>query len=201
METPFPITTYHGEYQKEWTKTWTNVGDAWQFFDTKHEIVLDQDVYQWHGEFGFYTEYSQFLTLSGPDNDWGAFKLVGLMQIDKGCNLKKVCGQVTTRENDVRSFVAKGKVVERYRKSLRVKNYGPPDVYCIPVKVHQHKINLILIIVNNNRFEVYFLKGKADVGKRSQVPGMEDFYFWENISKVFTNIAKVLEDGFKFCGL
>ena len=77
-------------------------------------MLLDNDgaPYAWDGDFGF---YNLFPMLAGPRNDWGAFDLVGLLQIDKGRNIHKVCGSVTTRDNDLRFFVAMGKKVREHQ--------------------------------------------------------------------------------------
>lgn len=128
----FPITRYEREYRPTWTRRWTRInGDSgsWQFFAHARDIVLDNDgePYTWKGEFGF---RGLFPMLAGPRNDWGAFDLVGLLQLDEDCNLKKACGCVTLNDNDLRFFVAAGRTVEGHRDADMYRL--TPDVFCIP---------------------------------------------------------------------
>ena len=101
----FPITRYEGEYRPTWTRCWTRIGGdggSWQFFGHARDIVLDNggEPYTWKGEFGF---RGLFPMLAGPRNDWGAFDLVGLLQLDKDCNLKRVCGCACSMAGAARS--------------------------------------------------------------------------------------------------
>lgn len=187
----FPITRYEGEYRPTWTRRWTRiggVGGSWQFFGHARDIVLDNDgePYTWKGEFGF---HGLFPMLAGPRNDWGAFDLVGLLQLDKRRKLKKACGCVTLSDNDLRYFVAAGRTVDGHRD---VHMYRlTPDVFCIPGT--GGKVSLTLVTMNKNRVEVYFLSGRGtgEQGIRSQLPGMQEFYRAAIIKTFFANITKL----------
>ena len=187
----FPITRYEGDYRPTWTRRWTRIGGAggsWQYFDRARDILLDNDgePYTWEGEFGF---YNLFPMLAGPRDDWGAFNLVGLLQMDENYKIRKACGCVTLRKNDLNQFVAAGKTIKRHRD---VDMYRlTPDVYCIPGT--GGTISLTLVAMNKKRTEVYFLSGRntEDICIRSQLPGMPEFYRAAGIKRFFGNLANL----------
>lgn len=129
----FPITCYDGDYRPTWLRNWTRLGGesgSWQFFGHARDIIPDNSgaPYPWDGDYGFYNDHVP--TLAGPRNDWGAFHLVGLLQIDRGCNVHKACGSVTLIENDLRFFVHAGSTVDEHRDKNVYRM--TPDVFCIP---------------------------------------------------------------------
>ncbi len=185
----FPITRYEGEYRPTWTRRWTRIGGtagSWQFFGFPRDILLDNDgePYTWKGEFGF---HGLFPMLAGPRNDWGAFNLMGLLQLDSHGSICKACGCVTLRENDLNQFVAAGRTVRGHRDTDMYRL--TPDVYCIPGT--GGKISLTLVTINRMRTEVYFLGGRDTGDIRSQLPGLPEFYRAATIKRFFGNLANL----------
>lgn len=112
-------------------------------------MILDNGgaPYAWDGDFGFYT---LFPMLAGPRSDWGAFDLVGLLQLDSGRNIYKACGSVTLRENDLGFFIAAGNKVREHRVMDMYRM--TPDVYCIPGV--GGRISLTIVTMNKKPIEV-----------------------------------------------
>ncbi len=187
MTCKFPITKYEGDYNPHWTREWTNIdGDA-VYFTSPRDIIVEED-FPWDGRFGI---RSNFPPLAVPTDDWGAFSLVGFLQIGVIGNpeVHKICGEVSYQRNDITSFVEAGEKINRYRQSLETDLNG--YVYCIPgtgkgdvVKT----ISLTLVVTNWNRVEVYFLRGVRG-GVKSRLPGMRTFYGKQKISKFFSDLA------------
>lgn len=149
----FPITRYTGEYVRGWTNNWVHVGGAFQFFAKPWEMVVDNDGrgFAWDDpDFGY---YAGEWTRCGIHDDWGAFHLAGLVQINaKNGSLRKACGLVSVSPNNLRMFRRVGKRMDDMRQSLWAEYleslgedapYGlrqrvtkapwyAPDVYCIP---------------------------------------------------------------------
>lgn len=101
----FPITQYEGGYRPTWTRRWTRIGGrngSWQFFSDARDTRPDNDgePYTWEGEFGWYNLIRPML--AGPNNDWGAFDLVGLLQMEQSGELIKACGCISLQPNDLR---------------------------------------------------------------------------------------------------
>lgn len=103
----FPITEYTGPYKDEWTNTWHKFGAGYQFFAKPLEFVVDNDGrgFGW-GDLkldGRKTPY-------GRDDNWGAFHLAGLLQIDPKIDdadefkLCRACGLVSVSDNYLRMF-------------------------------------------------------------------------------------------------
>lgn len=188
-----PITTYEGEYMPEWTRTWTEIGGSCHYFTYPRDIAVDEEEFPWHGKYGL---PSNFLPLAIPTEDWGAFKMIGLLQVDMVGNIYKICGEVSVSLNNVRSFVAAGNQIlckirqDRQDKTLRIYNRY---VYCIPGtgKGDVNKIiSLTLVAMNGSRVEVYFLRGGLqDETMRSRLPGMETFYKKQRIKKVLSQVV------------
>ena len=184
----FPITRYEGDYRPTWTRNWTRLGGkggSWQFFGYTRDIVLDNDgqPYTWDGEYGIHT---LFPMLAGPRNDWGAFDLVGILQLDDGRNIYKACGCISLNEYDLGFFMHAGKKVDEHREKNTYRM--TPDVFCIPGVGG----NLTLVTMNKNRIEVYFLSGHDTGEWMSKLPGMDEFYRMAKIKKLFANILGIL---------
>lgn len=182
MSCKFPITRYEGEYMPEWTRQWKEhrEQDSWLYFDTQRDIVLEN-----------HSARCRERTLAGDSDNWGAFTLLGVLQIDH-LTIYKACGQVSVKRRDLELFFAAGKRIVRERSSRTPRQTGPTMkwVYCIPGK-RNTKGHLTLVTINDTmnepRVEVYFLRGQTNSGIRSQLPGMKEFYFWSKIEKVFTD--------------
>lgn len=183
----FPITRYGGNYRPTWTQRWTRVGGkggSWQFFGHARDMILDNDgqPYAWDGDYGFYTRLTM---LAGPHSDWGAFDLVGVLQLDKCGNIYKACGCVSTGEYNLGFFMHAGMTVDEHREKNMYRM--TPDVFCIPGL--GGKINLTLVTMNNKRIEVYFLSGRYPGEFQSQLPGMHEFYRVARMKKMFAKIV------------
>lgn len=185
----FPITCYEGEYRPTWIQKWTRVGGAagsWQFFGYARDMILDNNgvPYSWEGDFGF---DGAFRMLAGPRNDWGAFELVGVLQMDSFRNIYKACGSISLRKNDLGFFIAAGNKVREHRS---IKGYQmTPDAYCIPGV--GGRICLTLVTTNDTRIEVYFLSGRDTKEYRSKLPGMDNFYRAEWMKKLLALFSGV----------
>lgn len=180
----FPIVSYSGEYDKSSDNQWSQItGDGtWYFMDTFKQLKVEDD------ENDETMSSSEMNTLVGPDDDWGLFNLVGVMQIDRR-NAVHVWGKGKTTSINV--FVNIGKFLNS--------NSGvvPSNrVYCIPQNCFGSGVQLTLVCLNilMNTTEVYFLEGKEGVDKsrRSQLPGMGWFY----VRKGFENLARGVRDLF-----
>lgn len=149
-------------------------------------MILDNDgqPYTWHGEYGF---NNLFPTMAGPRNDWGAFDLMGLLQLDSSGNICKACGCVSMRENDLGFFMHAGRTVGEHRQTDMYRM--TPDVFCIPGV--GGKISLTLVTMNKRRIEVYFLSGRDTGEAVSQLPGMREFYRAARLKKFFANIISL----------
>lgn len=167
----------------EWTRNWTELEsiNSMVYFDTPRDFVLLQEP----------------RALAECRDNWGAFKLVGLVQLDHA-QIHKACGQVSLELNDLQFFFTAGKrlVRERYLKWPR--QTGPPMqwVYCIPGTGKgdtSKSVNLTLVAINDTfkekRVEVYFMRGleygEHEDHQRSQLPGMKEFYFRTKLKKIF----------------
>ncbi|CAM9990807.1 unnamed protein product, partial [Ectocarpus sp. 8 AP-2014] len=193
----FPITHYEGEYRPTWTQRWTRIGGengSWQFFSHARDITPDNDgePYTWEGEYGWYNLIRPML--AGPSNDWGAFDLAGLLQIDQSGEFIKACGCASLEENDLRFFVRAGITVGKHRNDRGIDHFCmTPDVFCIPGT--GGKIDLTLVTTNKTigktLVEVYFLRGRETAEVRSRLPGMRKFYRAKRINKCFANIVNL----------
>lgn len=185
----------------EWTRQWTKLGDSWLYFEHPGDFILEERAFRWK---------LNEPTLAGPENDWGAFTLVGLLQIDDEGNVPTICGEVTLGQNDLNLLWSAGNKICRDRNSKWVRNTGPPMqwVSCIPGTGKGNtntSVNLTLVAVNDTtvdrHVEVYFLRAKDYEGEperqeeqeepsriRSQLPGMKEFYFRTKIKKVLADL-------------
>lgn len=181
----FSIVSYSGEYDKSSDNAWSQItkDGTWYYMDTNKRLKVgnrdgnDETM-----------SSSEMKTLAEPDDDWGLFNLVGVMQIDRR-NAVHVWGKGKTTNIDV--FVNIGKFL--------ISNSGvvPSNrVYCIPQNSFGSGVQLTLVSLNilANTTEVYFLEGKegVDKGRRSQLPGMGWFY----VRKDFENLARGVRDLF-----
>lgn len=195
----FPITRYQGEYTFG-VKEWTEWRDSWLFFHHPRDIILEDEPFLW--ELG--------VVLARPENNWGAFTLVGLLQIEEDGNIPKVCGQVCLKQSDLNFFQLAGSDIYLARNSRNVRNTGPPMqwVHCIPGT--GKGANLTLVAINDkditSRVEVYFLRARDYELEeeqsereiiRSQLPGMKEFYFRAKLKKVFAGLLSWWK---LFCG-
>lgn len=203
MSCKFPITRYEGEFifgPREWVEGGTitpSLQDSWLFFHRPRDIILEKRAFQWQ---------LNDSTLAGPENDWGAFTLVGLLQIDDDGNVPTTCGEVTVKQDDLRFLWSAGINICRDRNLKAVRHTGPTMqwVHCIPGTGKGNtntSVNLTLVTVNDKtvdrHVEVYFLRAKDYFMEpeeqeketiRSQLPGMNEFYFRTKIKKVLTDI-------------
>ena len=187
----FPITRYQGENTfgvKEWTE-WPE-GNSWLFFHHPRDTLLEDEPFKWEPGVG----------LATPENNWGAFTLVGLLQIEDDGNIPTICGQVCLQQNDLNFFQLAGTEICQARNSRDVRNTGPPMqwVHCIPGTGKGANLTLVAINdkYNTGRVEVYFLRARNYELEeesseqeiiRSQLPGMKEFYFRTKINKVFSS--------------
>ncbi|CAM9525995.1 unnamed protein product, partial [Ectocarpus sp. 13 AM-2016] len=193
----FPITRYGGEYRPTWTRRWTRIGGengSWQFFSHARDISPDNDgePYTWEGDFGWYNLIRPML--AGPSNDWGAFDLAGLLQINQRGELIKACGCVSLKDNDLRFFIHAGITVGAHQKNRGIDNLCmTPAVFCIPGTGGEFNLTLVTTnkTIGETLVEVYFLCGRGTGEVRSQLPGMNKFYRGERIKKCFANIANL----------
>ena len=99
----FPILDHRGEFCKTWNKTWTEVYGACQYFAKPRDMVpdagiedeeqrgddCDDDTVEDAGDAvsraqsRFESESYYLDTMAGIGTHWGAFKLVGLLQLNK----------------------------------------------------------------------------------------------------------------------
>ncbi|CAM9172435.1 unnamed protein product, partial [Sphacelaria rigidula] len=181
MAKKFPISSYMGEFRPEWTRRWTEIGGSCHYFTCPRDMVVDEEQFSWYGKYGL---PSNFLPLAVPMEDWGAFKLIGLLQMDTIGNIYKMCGEVAVSLNDVRSFAAAGEQILRemlQHQSEKTRRIYNKYVYCIPGtgKSDANKtVSLTLVATNGSRVEVYFLRGLVGLEEtmRSRLPGMKAFY-------------------------
>ena len=194
----FPITQYEGEYRPTWTRRWTRIGGrngSWQFFSDARDTRPDNDgePYTWEGEFGWYNLIRPML--AGPNNDWGAFDLVGLLQMEQSGELIKACGCISLQLNDLRFFVRAAITVVAYRIDHRIDNLcTTPPVFCIPGTGGKFDLTLVTTnkTIGKTLVEVYFLSGRETAEIRSRLPGMRKFYRKAGLKKCFANIANLL---------
>ncbi|CAM9400384.1 unnamed protein product [Ectocarpus sp. 12 AP-2014] len=87
--------------------------------------------YTWEGELGMFGLYPM---LAGPNNDWGAFDLAGILQLDWSGAIYRACGLVCLADCDLRLFLFAGSVVHAHREkdTYWKRNPTTPHVFCIP---------------------------------------------------------------------
>lgn len=192
----FPITEYEGNYNKRWTRKWHYVNGAWQYFDGERDISASYARYfPWYGEKG--VVYTPNPMIAGSSNDWGAYELAGVLQIDHNGTIQKICGYATNSEVDVEVFVDAGRAIlerlhaEEDPENPEINNFNYlPDVYCIP-GTGEGFIKLTLVTMNYlcNRTEVYLL-GAGSPEWNCQLPGMKPkFRFLEWVSDLWRGIC------------
>ncbi|CAM9236865.1 unnamed protein product [Ectocarpus sp. 8 AP-2014] len=146
----------------------------------------DGEPYTWEGEYGWHNLIRPML--AGPRNDWGAFDLAGLLQLDQRGKFIKACGCVSLMENDLNFFIRAGITVGAHREDCGIDNLCmTPAVFCIPGTGGQFSLTLVTTnkTVGKTLIEVYFLRGRETGEVRSQLPGMKNFYRVARMKKVF----------------
>ncbi|CBN80470.1 EsV-1-179 [Ectocarpus siliculosus] len=193
----FPITRYEGEYRPTWTRRWTTIGGkngSWQFFSHARAILPDNngESYTWEGEYGWFNLMRPML--AGPSNDWGAFDLAGLLQINQSGELIKACGCVSLKANDLRYFIRAGITVGAHCIDRGIDNLCmTPAVFCIPGTGGKFDLTLVTTnkTIGKTLVEVYFLCGRETAEVRSRLPGMHKFYRRARLKKCFANFVNL----------
>ena len=132
--------------------------------------------------------------LAGPSNDWGAFALAGLLQINQSGEFIKACGCVSLKENDLSFFIRAGIAVGALRKDRGIDNLCmTPPVFCIPGTGGKFDLTLVTTnkTIGKTLIEIYFLRGRETAEVRSRLPGMQKFYWRARIKKCVASIVNL----------